>query len=127
MKKQLSFISKENGFFLPYVLFITSLIFILTTSNIAIYQNDLQITKNQIEQIRIETLFQMARSTFKANISDYDEQNNIANYSFPDGKVEILIDSIEGEQYHLQFTMLTKEQGANYVITNILQTGDIKD
>ena len=124
MKKQLSIINSQDGFFLPYVLFIISLIFILTTSNIAIYRNDLQITAAQTEQIKIETLFQMGRTKFKANIDQYNAKNNTASYSFPDGNVQIIIHSINDNKYDLYFTILTKEKNTKYVITNSLQIGE---
>ncbi|MBM7597970.1 hypothetical protein JOC34_000327 [Virgibacillus halotolerans] len=124
MKKQLSFITNQHGFFLSYVLFITSLIFILTMSNIAIYRNDLQITANQIDQVKIESLFQMGRTKFKEELDKYNKQKDIVSYAFPDGTVDILIDDIHGNQYELYFTILTKEQQSKYNITNTLQVNN---
>ena len=121
MKKQLSFITNQHGFFLPYVLFITSLIFILTMSNITIYRNDLQITANQIDQVKIETLFQMGHTKFKEELDKYNKRKDIVNYTFPDGTVDILIDDIHGNQYELYFTIITKEQQSKYIITYTLQ------
>lgn len=123
MKKQLFFINNQNGFYLPLVLFITSLIFIMATSNIAIYQSDLEITKNQVEQIKIETLFQMARGKIKEDIAPDIENfkvNDKMTYYFPDGIVDILILGITDSNYELLYTINTKEQSI-YFINNILQ------
>lgn len=120
MKKRLSFINNQSGFFLPYVLFITSLVFIFITSNISIYQNELQITDRQVEQLKIETLFQMGRAKLKENIEMF-EAGNTATYLFQDGSVEILIEDWDDNKYKLFFTILTKGNQYKYYFRNILQ------
>lgn len=120
MKKRLSFINNQSGFFLPYVLFITSLVFILITSNISIYQSELQITARQVEQLKIETLFQMGRAKLKENIEMF-EAGNKATYLFRDGSVEILIEDRKDNKYTLFFTILTKNNQYLYYFRNTLQ------
>lgn len=126
MKKQLYFMNNQNGFFLPYVLFITSLVFILATSHIATYRSDLQITENQIEQLRIETLFQMGRTKFKNEVykGKFDGSNNKVFYLFPDGSVEILIKAFDNEQFALFFTIFTNKR-SGHKVNNLLQIGEV--
>ncbi|QGS68865.1 hypothetical protein CV093_11790 [Oceanobacillus sp. 143] len=57
---------------MPYVLFIIAIVYIIVTTNIAMYRNDLQLTENQIEQVKIETLFQMQREQFKQEFRNMD-------------------------------------------------------
>lgn len=126
MKRLLYFIDNQHGFFLPYVLFITSLVFILVSSYIATYQNDLHITDSQIEQLKIETLFQMGRTKLKEEIDDnhFNENNNKVFYLFPDGSVEILITALNEKQYALNFAIFTNKK-TSYTINNLLQIGEV--
>jgi hypothetical protein len=89
-------------------------------SNIAIYRNDLQITANQLEQVRIETLFQMGRTKFKEELDPHHKPKDIVNYVFPDGIVEILIDNINGNHYELYISVSTTEHKSKYAFNDIL-------
>ncbi|MBP1950355.1 type II secretion system protein [Virgibacillus litoralis] len=120
MKKQLSFTS-NNGFILPYVLFVIAIALITITASINMYQNEIQITNNQTDQMRIETLLQMARTTFKEDILLGKEMNsNPVYYKFPYGNVQLDYIVLDDEkEYHLFFNITTDSE-ATFTITNKL-------
>ena len=115
MKKLLFFIRDQHGFLLPYVLFMTALAFIVITVSIQMYRNEIEITDNQIEQLRVETLFQMGREQF---IDDWENGRIEANpvvYSFPYGETKIHYMQLEDSLYQLHAVISTAD-GFSYVI-----------
>ncbi|MFD1038477.1 competence type IV pilus minor pilin ComGG [Virgibacillus byunsanensis] len=118
MKKILSFISNQEGFVLPYVLFFAALALFVVIASTDRYSNDVQITHNQIEQIRIETLVQMGRAKLLDELAHIPQDSPIT-YSFPDGVVEISIISIKDNQYNLHLNVTTSS-GSVYDTTNTL-------
>ncbi|RDW19194.1 hypothetical protein CWR48_09090 [Oceanobacillus arenosus] len=119
MIKELSFTNNENGFILPYVLFITSLVFIIVTTNIMMYGNDLQLTENQIEQVKIETLFQMQREKFKQEMKEHGLPKPVTTYLFPDGTVKITIIRSTDQVHELNID-ITTNNNQHYSIANTL-------
>ena len=65
IQKRLDFMRQSEGFIFPYVLFIISILFLIITGSITSYQHDTSITDNMLEQVKIETLFQMSHTEFK--------------------------------------------------------------
>ncbi|WP_099158498.1 hypothetical protein [Virgibacillus ndiopensis] len=120
MKNQSFFIAKQNGFFLPYVLFLTAVVLIVLTTTINTYKSDLQITDNQLKQLKIETLFQMGRTKFKQNFFaiETDPDRNQVHYTFPDGNVSISYVHLIDKKYELTFTIHTNKK--SYITTDIL-------
>lgn len=108
MKKQLSFITEQRGFFLPYVLFITTIIFIVLTASINIYKNDIYITNRLTEQVKIKTMLQMARKQFKDNIDTLDTSSDQVEYNFPDGTVRAHYQMENKKNLSLTFFIKTK-------------------
>jgi len=123
MIKKLFITNNENGFILPYVLFITAIVIIIVTANISIYRNDIVITENQLEQIKIETLFQMGRTKLKKEMVNQEEETSDVSYSFPDGIVKITINSSNSPVYKLYFT-ITTNNNATYTVANTLQINE---
>ncbi|SDQ50433.1 hypothetical protein SAMN05216231_1731 [Virgibacillus salinus] len=120
MKKQLSFTGNSRGFILPYVLFIIAIALIIITASINMYQNEIQITNNQIDQLKIETLIQMARTTFKEELLLGKEMNsNPVYYQFPYGYVQVDYIELDEKEYHLFFNITTDSE-ATFTITNRL-------
>ncbi|ASN05242.1 competence type IV pilus minor pilin ComGG [Virgibacillus necropolis] len=89
MRKSTPFLNEEKGFILPIVLLIAALLFLFVSTNITIYHNELTIAKNEISQLKIDTLFQMGRSKLKNEISSLNPRSGTVEYSFPDGDVKI--------------------------------------
>lgn len=118
MKKQSFFIwvqkrkTTEQGFVLPYVLFITALTFIILTASIHTYQQAMQVSDRQIDQIKIETLLQMGIEKFKQEYITNDIPRLTVDYTFPDGQVTITSDIINELECELHLSVLTVNQSA---------------
>lgn len=108
MRKSSRFINEEKGFILPLVLLIAALLFLFISTNVAIYHNELTITKNELSQLKINTLFQTGRSKFKKEITTLNQDGGTVQYLFPDGDVKI--DYIRKENvYELLFSISTSD------------------
>ncbi|GGK03253.1 hypothetical protein GCM10007063_26830 [Lentibacillus kapialis] len=116
MRKILSFTTNQQGFVFPYVLFFIALAFIILTANVNIYQDEIRITQNQTEQLKIETLIQMARGHLKDELADKPDTGTI-EYEFPYGDVTAHYVKLHHQTYHLYVTCQT-DNGATYQIIN---------
>ncbi len=83
------------------------------------YQDEIQITHNQTNQLKIETLLQMARTSFKEEVLLGNELGNPIQYHFPYGDVEIEYIALNEKEYHLLFSIKT-DSNATFVISNKL-------
>src|SRR5699024_11661829 len=86
MKKHFSF-SNQRGFFLPYILFIIALVFIIVSANIKIYQNEIHTMEHLTEQIHIESLLQMGYMKYKDQMKDVEEFSQKVLFDFTSGEV----------------------------------------
>ncbi|MBY7143379.1 hypothetical protein KFZ56_10020 [Virgibacillus sp. NKC19-3] len=121
MKRQLFFMNNHAaGFFFPYVLFVTAIVFIFITATITMYANDGKITEKHMEQIKIETLFQMAHAKFKEENETKEMGSGETYYTFPDGDVKITHTLSDEDRYEMYFK-ITTDQNAVYSITHTWQ------
>ncbi|OZU89980.1 hypothetical protein CIL03_02265 [Virgibacillus indicus] len=125
MRKQLFFINNEKGFFLPYVLFIISIIFIVITANITNYKNEIYITDAYLEQLKIETLFQMGHAELKEDVKNSEDMIDKKSYIFPDGNVEISLISFTEEIFHFDFNISTRKH-PQYSIIHYMSIPDVQ-
>ncbi|MHA6250978.1 hypothetical protein [Oceanobacillus sp. CAU 1775] len=102
MRKLLLSTINEKGFILVHVLFVVSLLFIIISSSISAYRNEIYINNRQIEQIKVESLFQIAQESYKRDFLVNNEFKE-TYYTFPQGRVEITILNIETEYAKLAF------------------------
>ena len=122
MKKHLSSIIKDEGFILLHVLFIVSLVFILITSSIAAYRNEIYITERQIDQIKIETLFQMAQAKYRKELDAASEKEPFsASYIFPDGMVDITVTAVKENYVKLHFIIRFDDSDAFFPMNHLLR------
>lgn len=124
MRKQSYTTTNEEGFILPYVLFIITLLFLLITANINHYQREIEITARHIQQVKMETLFQMGREKVKSEI-EHVQSNDTLTYNFPDGRVQIKITALEAGYYELLFNITSNSNEHLYEIINILQMDEM--
>jgi|SRR5690625_1659972 len=108
MKKQSHIITNNGGFYLPYVLTISVIVLSLVTTSIMMYQNEMKMTKNIIEQVEVETLIQMAREKFKHDKVYNEHSTGQINYVFPNGVVHIQYEFMNEETLQLHFFTETK-------------------
>lgn len=108
MKKLLHYINHNGGFVFPYVLLISAAVFLLITSAIQRYVNEMTITENTVEQLRAETLFQMSRNEIIKELKQADGTKLAGriNYTYPDGAVSVQYNrSIDAAAVH--FSIVT--------------------
>lgn len=118
MKKHLHFQHNNAGFILPYVLLISTLIFIVLSASITTYQHDVQMMEYHIEQMRIETIIQMGYAQIKRELLDNPDLDQ-ASYTFPDGNIDITVRQMTNNKYQLHMMILTNN-GSNYKILHYL-------
>jgi major membrane immunogen (membrane-anchored lipoprotein) len=116
MKKQSFFINKQDGFFLPYVLFITAIVLLVVSLGTHAYKNDIYIVHNHFEQLKIETIVQMGREQFKREVSEHTAKKGHVSYVFPQGSAEITYTRMDDTEYTLLFTVSTDDK--SYINTN---------
>src|SRR5690625_156710 len=87
MKRLSLHVDNESGFYLPIVLVVTILVFSFLTMIIAIYKNDVDMTKSMIQQMEIDTLTQMVREDFSHDVVDFIEFSGTTIYEYPNGQV----------------------------------------
>lgn len=105
MRKNLLYINNQKGFVLPLVLLIAALLFLFVSTNVAIYKNEMIITKNELAQLKIDTLFQMSRAKFKDEIATIKQDKGTVDYIFPNGRVKIAYEFLPVDIYQLTFSV----------------------
>jgi len=117
LRKSLSFTTDQKGFVFPYVLFFIALALIIITANVHVYQDEIRITQHQTEQLKIETLLQMARTQFKEDVSAKPETVTTISYEYPYGDVVVEYTRQTKQVYHLYFRIQT-DNGATHSVFN---------
>ncbi|RFA32810.1 hypothetical protein CAI16_16855 [Virgibacillus dokdonensis] len=110
MIKKSSIIRNNAGFMFPFVLVITVLVLLIITATAYHYQNNIVMTKNQIEQLKIETMVQMSRERVKQALIQNGELKKQMYFSFPYGDVSLRINALSSDKYTLFFTITTDNQ-----------------
>lgn len=102
--------NNTSGFMLPYVLLIVSIIFIVATANINIYEQEIEITEQYIEQLKVESLLQMAHDKFRNEHSSIKADRLTVEYDLPSGLVIVSYTIVEEKLKHLHFEIFTDKQ-----------------
>lgn len=126
MKKPSFIMSNQSGFFLPYVLFITTIIFIIITASIRTYQHEIEITHHLIDQLRGETIVQMGLAKFNQEYLPIERDTFSVYYNLPDGEVTIVYSFIDDSEYRLHFTVITKNGLTYTTLKPVKSTSNIK-
>lgn len=112
MRKQSRFLCNQSGFFLPYVLGITVIIIFATVTHINLYQQDIKVTHQHLEQLKIETLIQMGYQKFQEEYPVVDSDQFEVGYSFPHGTVNLRYKTLGEMDYNLHVDVLTFNNSA---------------
>ena len=91
MRKRLSFMTNEKGFIFPYVLFVTALVFVGITAGTQLYRNELISTEVYLNQIKLETLFQMTKEKALVEQKHLGPLYEKHNYTFPSGSAKFSV------------------------------------
>ncbi|WP_138415805.1 hypothetical protein [Aquibacillus sediminis] len=117
-------LTQQKGFILPYILFVAALVLIMTTSSISIYYYHHEQTHYLEEQLKMDTLLQMAQQEFKATI-EIEQDNDIKpgqiTYRYPYGNVLIYYRPVTEQMIKAEFHVLTDNQSKYATITTIQQ------
>ncbi|MEJ8776519.1 hypothetical protein [Pseudogracilibacillus sp. ICA-222130] len=89
MKKQSHLNDNERGFFLPYVMVLSTIILIFVTNAIYIYENELEISSNVIDQITYETQYKMAINKLLRERPFEHTKEGMEAYYLPNGKTDV--------------------------------------
>lgn len=89
MKKRCVLIFNERGYILPSIILMIFIALIGLTATISIYHEEMEMTKSHIEQLKIDTLIQMAYTKFKENYPFIEQYHEEVHYSFKDGDVSL--------------------------------------
>ncbi|MFD2046055.1 hypothetical protein ACFSTA_12305 [Ornithinibacillus salinisoli] len=111
--------TNQKGFALPYVMFISLIVFIFVATNIVTFQNNLHVTNKIIENIKIETLFQMGYTNFYKDIESLINTEDTVTYVFPDGVVEITYFQLNDSTLSLYMNITTVNDTHYTVITQV--------
>lgn len=123
MKNSLFFTHRNAGFVFPGLLILTGLLFSLFYASVSLYESNRILTLNEEEQIKLETLFQMAHETFTQQIaSDPDllPQPPI-QYNYPYGTVTITYNEYESNSLNVQYQITTSETSSKKIISRRVQ------
>lgn len=110
--------NNDKGFFLP-IIFVSSLIILLITATlINIYKSEISVTKNLIDQYKVETAIQMSLEKLKQKLHDVEEnETGEVNYTLPNQiKTELKYEKIDDHVYKLEHK-ITLKSGKTYEIT----------
>src|SRR5690625_1162075 len=83
MKRILTFIKGENGFYLPFVLVVSIVTLSATTTSIFIYQNEMEATNLLLQQLEVETTRQVVIEKFKEEEMYLKEDSGEFEYELP--------------------------------------------
>ncbi|WP_407268380.1 hypothetical protein [Radiobacillus sp. PE A8.2] len=94
MKRQLASIKtlrSDQAFFFPYMLFIITLVLIIVLSSIPLYQNHIEMTTFTEEQLKLETLIQMAYTQVRKEQPYllHNDRSGEISYNYPYGIVYV--------------------------------------
>src|SRR5690625_5052207 len=107
MKQSLLNYKNERGFYLPFVLFVALIVFSTITTAIIIYQNELAIEHQLWEQIKSETIAQMAVYEFKNGKQYLQMPHGTIEYEFPPGKATVEYEQRGESHFKLQLSIET--------------------
>lgn len=110
MKKLSHMIKKEDAFYLPLVLMISSIVLSALITSATIYYNELKMTEQLIQQTEAETIIQMAKQRFLTEKMYNDDEKGEIKYNFPSGEATINYEMIEQHKYSCTITVKTNKE-----------------
>src|SRR5699024_6088274 len=119
MKKQFVIMTNNKGFILPSLLLIIFVTFISITTSAIIFTNELVMTQNNIDQLKIETLIQMTYTQFNEEFPPFEQEQEEVHYLFPYGDVKITYTILNDSQVNLYFFVQTDNDDI-YTVTKLI-------
>lgn len=107
MKGYLLQMDNERGLYLPFVLFITLILFSTVTTMVAVYKNEKLISYQLWELTKADTIVEMTKQKFiQEDALELNDQGEIS-YTLPSGDVYVEYDKIDDYTYSLFITIET--------------------
>lgn len=116
MKKQWLYLTNNNGFYLPMVLVVTVFVMMFLGTFIYLYQNELFLSEQTIQQIEADTFIQMSRSEFVQEVKDGLSPFGEVEYTYPNGEVNIQYEQQEKSNWLVDCTIDMKGYKENIQI-----------
>lgn len=109
--------NNEKGYLFPFVLVVTMLCLSFLFTSLLIYKQSLLMSQNEYEQIKMETLFQMAQASFRAEIPTLSLTTNrqSISYSFPHGNVTVIYLLTDANHILTNYLVYTKEGSKGFI------------
>jgi ribosomal protein L35AE/L33A len=109
MKKRLHIKPPKSGFYLPYTVFVSMIVFVIITTSIAMYQNNVHNTHKLMELVEVETMAQMTKAQFIQGEKYRTTSNGQGNYIYPYGNVDYRFSKqLPGDTWALHMDITTK-------------------
>lgn len=108
-RKYLCFKKKSNqaGFVFPFLLFLTTIVLLVLTYNVRIYQSTVEMSKYHQQNILYDSLYQMAVVDLNHDLAELaeDPDNNQLTYQYPSGDVLIRLNKKENGTIECIYTI----------------------
>ena len=107
MKKRLLSWNNQSGFVLPTILFMLSIITLGLMTTIILYERNIFATQFYLDQLQIETMMQMAHTSF-TNTYSVESWSTIQDvFHFPTGHVKVTYNRWDDILYTLHYEIVT--------------------
>ncbi|GAA5415498.1 hypothetical protein Pryu01_00522 [Paraliobacillus ryukyuensis] len=107
---------KQRGFIFPYICFIAIMLLLCVLTSVTLYENSKQMTNNQLEQIKLETLRQMTSGKLFDEIRHQKIKlpfKDIA-YEFPNGSATVQYQTHDSEVLQVRIETVTTRGYTKY-------------
>lgn len=123
MKKRLTYFKSDKVFYLPYVLFVSVIALSFITTFIIVYNNELNISNQLMEQAEAEILIQIWRAKLIDETAYVGESLGEVKYVFSSGEIKIKYEVAETGIYMLHYYEVTSK-GFDFQIIGYLDADD---
>jgi len=121
MKEYLLKMDNERGMYLPFVLFITLILFSTVTTMVAIYKNEKLINYQLWELTKANTIVEMTKQKFMQEDRETINNEGEISYTFPSGEVYVQYDKVDNHTYTLYITIQT-DNDESFFIKSLVMT-----
>lgn len=119
MKEYLRQIANERGSYLPFVIFVSLIIFSTVTTMIAVYKNETVIGYQLWEHMKAETIVEMTKRKFVAEDLMEAEETGEVHYVFPSGNAFVSYEKTAPNEYFLRLKIQTDRDEVIFIDTVI--------
>ncbi|MBM7569675.1 competence type IV pilus minor pilin ComGG [Aquibacillus albus] len=115
MKKNLAsteLFRNSKGFILPYFMLIMVLTLMVISSSVTVYINHIEVSKLEIEQMKLQTLIQMAHAELLDNLQQSESSESGQKiFDYPYGQVTAAYSFINSDTIDVQFYVISDKGG----------------